>query len=74
MTTNRLEAFSDGVLAIVITSMVLYAASIPLAFVHPAISGALFGAVALMWLVPDRRMETAWTQACADTSDASRSG
>jgi uncharacterized membrane protein len=38
-------------------SPVCYAAAIPLAFVHEAISGALYTAVALMWLVPDRRIE-----------------
>jgi uncharacterized membrane protein len=38
-------------------SLVLYAASIPLAFVHPWLAEALFVAVALMWLVPDRRIE-----------------
>ena len=35
----------------------LYAAAIALAFVHPAIAGALYVAVAGMWLVPDRRIE-----------------
>jgi len=39
-------------------SIVVYAAAIPLAFVHPRISDAFFVAVALMWLVPDRRIET----------------
>jgi uncharacterized membrane protein len=38
-------------------SLVLYVVAIPAAFVHPAISGALYVAVALMWLVPDRRIE-----------------
>jgi uncharacterized membrane protein len=38
-------------------SPVFYALAIPLAFVHPAISGALYASVALMWLVPDRRIE-----------------
>jgi uncharacterized membrane protein len=38
-------------------SPALYASAIPLAFVHPAISGALFAAVALIWLLPDRRIE-----------------
>jgi uncharacterized membrane protein len=37
----------------------LYAAAIPLAFVHPAISVAIYAAVSLMWLVPDRRYERA---------------
>ena len=39
-------------------SLVLYAAAVPLAFVHQAIAGALYVAVALLWLVPDRRIET----------------
>lgn len=51
MRTARLEAFSDGVLAIVITIMA------GLAFVNQWISDALYVAVATMWLVPDRRIE-----------------
>jgi uncharacterized membrane protein len=39
-------------------SMVLYAAAIPLAFVNQWISDAIYTGVALMWLVPDRRIET----------------
>ena len=35
----------------------LYAAAIPLAFVRPWIADALYVAVALIWLVPDRRIE-----------------
>jgi uncharacterized membrane protein len=38
-------------------SPVLYFAAIPLAFVNPWISDGLFIFVALMWLVPDRRIE-----------------
>jgi uncharacterized membrane protein len=38
-------------------SLAMYAASIPLAFVHELIADALFVAVALIWLVPDRRIE-----------------
>src|SRR5438105_15336911 len=38
-------------------SPALYLASIPLAFVHPWISNALYVFVALLWLVPDRRIE-----------------
>ena len=38
-------------------STLLYAAAVPLAFVHPAIAGAIYAAVALMWLVPDLRIE-----------------
>jgi hypothetical protein len=33
--------------------------AIPLAFVHPGLSGALYAAVALMWLIPDTRIERA---------------
>ncbi len=38
-------------------SIVLYLAAIPLAFLHPWISGAIYVAVALIWLLPDRRIE-----------------
>ncbi len=38
-------------------SIALYALAIPLAFVHQWISVALYIAVALIWLVPDRRIE-----------------
>jgi uncharacterized membrane protein len=38
-------------------SAALYLASIPLAFVNHLISYAIFVAVALIWLVPDRRIE-----------------
>ena len=38
-------------------SLALYASAIPLAFVHVAIADALYVLVALIWLVPDRRIE-----------------
>ena len=38
-------------------SVVLYAIAIPLAFVHQAIADAIYVFVALIWLVPDRRIE-----------------
>jgi uncharacterized membrane protein len=38
-------------------SPVLYVAAIPLAFVSPWISGGMYVAVALIWLIPDRRIE-----------------
>jgi uncharacterized membrane protein len=38
-------------------SPLAYIAAIPLAFVSPALSMALYVAVALSWLVPDRRIE-----------------
>lgn len=38
-------------------SPIFYLVAIPAAFVHGAIAGALYVAVALMWLLPDRRIE-----------------
>ena len=38
-------------------SLLAYVAAIGLAFVSPWISGALYLGVALMWLIPDRRIE-----------------
>ena len=38
-------------------SCAMYAASIPLAFIHVWIAIALYVAVALLWLLPDRRIE-----------------
>jgi uncharacterized membrane protein len=38
-------------------SVVLYLAAIPLAFVNQLFSDVIYVAVALMWLVPDRRIE-----------------
>lgn len=40
-----------------IVSAVLYAVAIPLAFVHTAIADVLYVIVAVIWLVPDRRIE-----------------
>ena len=39
------------------TSLLIYAIAIPVAFLHPWMAGALYVAGALMWLVPDRRIE-----------------
>jgi uncharacterized membrane protein len=39
------------------TSPLLYAIAIAVAFVHPWMAGALYVAGALIWLVPDRRIE-----------------
>ena len=39
-------------------SLALYAAAIPLAFVHQVISDVLIVTVALIWLVPDPRIES----------------
>ena len=57
MTKNRLEAFSDGVIAVI--SPVLYIAAIVLSFVNQWIADGIYIFVALMWLVPDRRIESA---------------
>ena len=38
-------------------SLILYMLAIPLAFVHQLIADAIYVTVALMWLVPDRRIE-----------------
>ena len=40
-------------------SPTLYLIAIPMAFVSPAVSGALYVIVAMIWLVPDTRMERA---------------
>lgn len=38
-------------------SPILYAVSIPAAYVEPWLAGSIYVLVALMWLVPDRRIE-----------------
>jgi uncharacterized membrane protein len=38
-------------------SVLFYAIAIPAAFINAWISGALYVAVAIMWLIPDRRIE-----------------
>ena len=38
-------------------SIGLYVAAIPLAFVSPWIADAIYVSVAMIWLVPDRRIE-----------------
>ncbi|MCX6606948.1 MAG: TMEM175 family protein [Acidobacteria bacterium] len=43
-------------------SLVLYTVAIPLAFVNPWISNTLYSVVALLWIVPDRRIERALVQ------------
>jgi uncharacterized membrane protein len=40
-----------------IASLFLYAAAIPLAYVHTIISGLLFIAVAIIWIIPDKKIE-----------------
>ena len=38
-------------------SMILYAVAIPLAFRWPSIAVAIYVAVAILWFIPDRRIE-----------------
>ncbi len=40
-------------------SSLAYVVAIPLAYVHPLISCGIFGLVAIMWLIPDKRIEKA---------------
>ena len=40
-----------------IVSVLMFASAIPIAFAAPRISAAIYVAVALIWLVPDRRIE-----------------
>jgi uncharacterized membrane protein len=55
---------SDSVLASALgndfkgkVSVVIYLVAIPFAFVHSWVAGALYALVAIIWLIPDRRME-----------------
>ena len=38
-------------------SFIGYVAAVPLAFISPLISIALYVGIALLWLIPDRRFE-----------------
>jgi uncharacterized membrane protein len=44
-------------------SLSLYLIAVPSAWVYPAIAGALYVTVAIIWLVPDRRIEKALLEA-----------
>jgi uncharacterized membrane protein len=50
-------------------SIGIYLLAIPLAFVDPRIACSLFALVAIIWLVPDRRIETAIAPKSNDRSD-----
>ncbi|HEY0513044.1 MAG TPA: TMEM175 family protein [Thermoanaerobaculia bacterium] len=59
----------DSTLAIAIgtdhkgkTSLALYAAAIPLAFVEPRLALAIYVLVAIIWFAPDRRIERTLTE------------
>ena len=43
-------------------SVVIYLVAIPLAFVNSWLAGALYVLVAIMWLIPDRRIEKTLAQ------------
>jgi uncharacterized membrane protein len=67
MGTGRLETFSDGVIAVIITIIVLemkvshdenHFAPVP-AFWTPWLAQGIYALVALNWLVPDRCIERA---------------
>ena len=45
-----------------LVSIALYGAAIGLAFLHTAISDAIYAGVALMWLIPDRRLQAVFHQ------------
>ena len=51
-------------------SLLLYAVAIPAAFLHRAIPQLLYVAVALMWLIPDRRIEKVLREAVPDDQGA----
>jgi uncharacterized membrane protein len=53
-------------------SMILYAAAIPLAFLNRWIACAIYAAVALIWLIPDRRIERVMTDAATDRPNEAR--
>ncbi len=42
-----------------IVSQIAYAAAIPLAYVHPMISGIIFLLIAILWIVPAKEIEEA---------------
>jgi uncharacterized membrane protein len=75
MGKGRLEAFSDAIIAIIITilaiavgndfkgkiSIVVYAIAVPLAFGNSWFACILYILVTLMWLIPDLRIEKTLT-------------
>ena len=52
-------------------SLLLYGVAIALAFVEPLAACALYGVVALLWLVPDRRISTTLEACPADEKEES---
>jgi uncharacterized membrane protein len=51
-------------------SPVAYLAAIPLAFIVPWVSNAIYTAVAMMWLIPDRRIERVLRQRSATDANS----
>jgi uncharacterized membrane protein len=49
-------------------SVVLYCVAIPLAFLHQLFADAIYVLVALMWLVPDRRIEALFNEPAGGAS------
>lgn len=45
-----------------LVSVVAYSLSVPIAFYFPLISGAIFLLVALMWIIPDKKIEEAFME------------
>jgi uncharacterized membrane protein len=60
---NELTAELKAAFAVVkrkgIISVICYSCAIPLAFFHTAISGCLFAAVAVMWIIPEKNIARA---------------
>ncbi|MGH7179850.1 MAG: TMEM175 family protein [Tepidisphaeraceae bacterium] len=56
-----------------IISMGIYVAAIPLALVAPLLATALYAAVAIVWIVPDRRIERALTQGARQQAGGAQS-
>ncbi len=52
-----------------VISVVLYAVAIPLAFLNQLLSDAIYVVVALMWLVPDRRIEQRFEAAAEEEEE-----
>jgi uncharacterized membrane protein len=62
-------------------SLLLYGIAIPVTFLHPGIAGALYVLAAVVWLIPDRRIERSLARAVGqhartvhDMRDQSQSG
>ena len=54
-------------------SVLIYAVAIPLAYVEPFVSCGLYGLVAVIWLVPDRRIETVMAEPRVGSSNSQNS-